>query len=123
MSGFGQARARLRALLRRGALERDMQEEMAAHIAQATDRFVARGIPPAEARRAAQREFGNVGVVQEHARDARGGQWLDHLFADLKYAFRYYARTPLSTITIVLTLALGIGFSSAVFSALHGLFT
>lgn len=53
----------------------------------------------------------------------RGGQWVESAFADLKYALRYFARTPLATATIVLTLALGIGFSSAVFSVPAGILT
>lgn len=100
-----------------------MQAEMDAHIAQAAERFRARGMSASDALVAARREFGPVSVLQETARDARGGQWVDALRADLKYAFRYFARTPLTTITIVLTLALGIGFSSAVFSVLNGILT
>lgn len=100
-----------------------MDEEMAAHLAQATERFMARGLPEHDARLAARREFGQLGALQESARDARGGQWVDNLAADVKYAVRYFARTPLTTITIVLTLALGIGFSSAVFSVINGILT
>jgi predicted permease len=104
-------------------MEREMREEMAAHIAQAAERFVASGMSERDALLAARREFGQLGVVQEQARDARGGQWVDGVVSDLKYAFRYFARTPLSSTIIVLTLALGIGFSSAVFSALTGILT
>jgi len=107
----------------RGRMEREMHDEMAAHIAQATERFMARGMSERDARFAARREFGQLGAVQDDAREARGGQWLDSLAADLKYAFRYFARTPLTTITIVLTLALGIGFSSATFSVINGILT
>jgi predicted permease len=121
VSAFGRARAGLRALLQRRRLEREMHEEMAAHIAQATDRFMARGMGRADALRAARREFGSLGVIQEEARDARGGQWIDGLRRDLGYALRYFRRTPLTTVTIVLTLALGIGFSTAGFSILHGI--
>src|SRR5512145_1859501 len=121
MSAFGRARAWLRAMLQRRRLEREMQEEMAAHLAQATDRFMARGMSREDALRAAGREFGSVGVIQEDARDARGGQWIDGMRRDLKYAVRYFVRTPLTTVTIILTLALGIGFSTAGFSILHGI--
>ncbi|HSA56973.1 MAG TPA: ABC transporter permease [Gemmatimonadaceae bacterium] len=121
MSAFGRGRAWLRAVLQRRRLEREMQEEMAAHIAQATDRFMARGMKRDDALRAARREFGSLGVIQEDARDARGGQWIDGIRRDLKYALRYFVRTPLTTVTIVLTLALGIGFSSAGFSIIHGI--
>src|SRR5687768_14457589 len=104
----------------RRRMEREMHEEMAAHMARAADRFKARGMSERDAWLAAKREFGQLGALQEHAREARGGQWVDNLLRDLKYAIRYFARTPLTTITIVLTLALGIGFTSAVFSILNG---
>ena len=100
-----------------------MHEEMEAHLAQAADRFMARGLSKHDARLAARREFGQLGALQEDARDARGGLWVDNLVRDVRYALRYFARTPLTTITIVLTLALGIGFSSAVFSVINGILT
>src|SRR5262249_55439988 len=76
-----------------------MHDEMTAHIAQAADRFMARGMSRHDALNAAQREFGPLAALQEHARDARGGPWVDNLRADLKYALRYFARMPLTTIT------------------------
>ena len=123
MSVFGRTRIWLRAVVMRGRMEREMHEEMAAHIKQAAERFRARGMSERDAVLAARREFGHLGAVQQSARDARGGQWIDSLIGDLRYALRYFARTPLTSITIVLTLALGIGFSSAVFSVLHGILT
>jgi predicted permease len=113
----------LRAAGMRGRLEREMHEEMQAHLAQAAERFTARGMSRSDAVQAARREFGHVSALQEDARDARGAQWVDHLARDLKYALRHFARTPLTTITIVFTLALGIGFSSAVFSVINGIMT
>jgi len=68
MSALGRLRARLRSVLRRRDYEREMQEEMAAHLAQATDRFRARGMNTGEAMLAARREFGVVSVIQESAR-------------------------------------------------------
>jgi hypothetical protein len=123
VSAFGRARAWVRAVVLRRRAEREMSEEIRAHIAQATERFIARGMSLGEAALAARREFGPTGAIEEQARDARGGNWLDSFGADVKYAFRYYRRTPLTTITIVLTLALGIGFSSGVFSVITGILT
>jgi predicted permease len=123
MSALGRTRAWLRAVVSRGRMEREMQEEMAVHIEQAAARFRARGMSERDALLAARREFGHMGALQEEARDARGGQWVDHLARDVRYALRYFARTPLTTITIVSTLALGIGFSSAVFSVIDGILT
>ena len=123
MSALGRARAWLRAVIRRRTMEREMQEEMAAHLAQATDRFRARGMNTGEAVLAARREFGVTSVIQEHAREARGGQWIASAIGDLRHALRQYARTPLMALTIVLTLTLGIGISSAAFGIVSGIFT
>lgn len=100
-----------------------MQDEMAAHVAQAAERFRRNGMTEADAMFAARREFGNVTATQMDAREARGGQWIDGLRADVAYALRYFMRTPLATITMVITLGLGIGFSSAVFSTIAGVYT
>ena len=123
MSAVGRARKWVRAVVMRGRMERDMREEMHAHVAQAAERFMARGMSERDAQFAAQREFGQMGAIEQLARDARGGEWADSVLADLKYALRYFLRTPLTAVTIILTLALGIGFSSAVFSALTGILT
>jgi hypothetical protein len=100
-----------------------MQEEMAAHLAQATDRFRARGMNTGEAMLAARREFGVVSVIQESAREARGGQWIASAIGDLRHAVRHFARAPLMAATIVLTLTLGIGISSAAYGIVSGIFT
>jgi hypothetical protein len=121
MSFIGRARMWLRAAASRRRLEREMHDEMSAHLAQATARFKARGMQDAEAQQAARREFGHLGSIEQSAREARGAKWITDLGEDLRHALRYFRRTPLSSITIVLTLALGIGFSSAGFSVLDGL--
>jgi predicted permease len=108
-------RAFVRAFLRRRWIERDMQAEMAQHLARAAERYVERGLSPSEARNAARREFGNVGLHQENARDAGPARWMDSVGADIRFAFRFFARKPLSAATIVLALAFGIGGYAAVF--------
>ena len=123
MSAIGRVRAWLRASFRRGSTEREMHEEIEAHLGQATDRFRARGMNTGEAMLAARREFGVVSVIQEHAREARGGQWMASVIGDLRHAVRYFARAPLMALTIVLTLMLGIGSSSAAFGIVSGIFT
>jgi hypothetical protein len=123
VSALGQVRAWLRAVLRRRTLEREMHEEIEAHLGQATERFRARGMNTGEAMLAARREFGVVGVVQEHARDARGGQWIASILGDLRHAVRHFRRSPLMALTIILTLTLGIGISSAAFGIVSGIFT
>ena len=112
-------RSRLRAVFRRGALDREMRDEMALHLEQATERLMRRGMSEADARDAARREFGNVAVLQEEGRDARGARWVDSLTADLRYALRHFSRTPVTAITLVLVLAFGIGVNSAIFTLLQ----
>ena len=121
MSLIGRAAKWLRAVASRSRLEREMRDEMDAHLAQATERFKARGMSALDARQAAQREFGHLGSMEQSGREARGAQWITGLGEDLRHAMRYFARTPLSAMTIILTLALGIGFSSAGFSVLNGM--
>src|ERR1043165_8126626 len=123
MSLTRRMRKRVRAAAARARLERDMQAEMREHIAQAAERFRARGMSEADALLAARREFGNVGVLQEEARDARGARWIESVVGDVRHSFRQYGRAPLLAATIVLTLTLGIGVSSAAFSLIAGVLT
>jgi predicted permease len=113
---FRWALLRARALLGRRSLERDMKEELRAHLEQAEARFIARGMSRRDAHNAALREFGNVAAIEEDARDARGTRVLESMMADVRFALRYFARKPLTTVTIVLVLALGIGVNTALFS-------
>ena len=112
-------RARLRAVVLRRRLEREMQEEMAEHLRRSTERLAARGLPPHEARRQAVREFGNVAWLQEQARDARGARWLEALAADARFALRHFARSPLTTLTMFGVLAVGICVSTLLFAFVH----
>lgn len=100
-----------------------MRAEMQQHIDRATERFVARGMTRPEAQDAARREFGNMEWIKEEARDARGGGWLDDLRKDVRYAMRSLLRTPAFTIVALLSLTLGIGLNTALFTlvqtALH----
>jgi predicted permease len=107
---------RLRALLGRRSLEDDMQAEVRLHLDRATDRMIARGMPPEDARLAARREFGNVAVIQEEARDARGPRWGEALAGDVRFAFRYFGRHKATVTIIVAVLALGTGVNTMIFS-------
>ncbi|MBI2510552.1 MAG: ABC transporter permease [Opitutae bacterium] len=104
---------RLGRFLRRSRDERDMSEEMRAHVEMQAERNRAAGMSSEEARNAALRAFGNVASVQERAREARGWVWLEQFAQDLRYACRQLTRTPGVTITAVVTLALGIGVNAA----------
>jgi predicted permease len=111
----------LRTIFLRRRLEREMQEEMASHLAQSTERLLARGLTRAEAGAAARREFGSVAYWQEQARDARGARWVESILADLRFGLRHFGRTPFSTLTMIVLLALGIGFNTALFTVFYSL--
>ena len=112
---------RLRAIFQRNTLDREMRAEMDAHLSRAAERLIARGMSPEAARLEARREFGNVGVLQEESRDVRGTQWIESLVGDVRFAFRHFAHRPLSALTIIIVLALGIGGHSAVFSVMQAM--
>ncbi|HYN08671.1 MAG TPA: ABC transporter permease [Vicinamibacterales bacterium] len=105
----------LRSLLFRRRLEREMQQEMTAHLTRATERLLAGGMRAEDAKRAARLEFGPLGAIQEDARDARGARGIESIVADLRFGFRHFRRKPLSTLTMIVVLALGIGFNTALF--------
>ena len=116
-------RLALRSVFQRGRLEREMQEEMQAHLSQSVARLQARGMSERDARHAARREFGNVDSLQEQARDARGLRWIESTIGDLRFGCRHFARTPLSSATMLLLLGLGIGVNAALFTVLHSITT
>jgi predicted permease len=114
-------RSRLRALIDRRAVDREMREEMALHLERATERLMGRGMSRREAELEARREFGNVATLQEQGRDARGGRWIDALLADVRFALRHFARRPLLAATVVFVLMLGIGVNTALFSLIQAI--
>jgi putative ABC transport system permease protein len=105
---------RLRFLGRR--THREVDEELAFHLEQQTEANVAAGMTPKEARRQAVIAFGGVEQAREECREARPGYRLETLGQDVRYALRGFRRNPVFTITVVVTLMLGIGATTAVFS-------
>jgi macrolide transport system ATP-binding/permease protein len=108
----------LRALARRDDVEREMTDEMQLHLERATERLIARGLSPNTARAEALREFGNVAYLQEEARDARGVRWIEELLQDLRFGARSLRKAPAFTAVAVLSLVLGIGVNTAIFTIL-----
>jgi predicted permease len=112
---------RLRALFRKGAMERDLDEELRLHIEREAERHVAAGLSPDEAVRRARIAFGGVEQTKEASRDVRGIARPESIVRDLRYAIRSLKRRPAFTLTVVATLALGIGANTAVFTLVDAL--
>ena len=111
-------RARLRGLFGRERVIGDIDDEMRSHVEMATEENVRLGMAPAEARREALRSFGNVCSVRDAAYEVRGGGMLESILRDARYGARSLAKNKGFTAVALLTLALGIGANTAIFSVI-----
>jgi putative ABC transport system permease protein len=111
---------RLRALVRGDAADRELGDEIRAHLEHLVAGHIARGLTPEAAREIARREFGPVTQVAEESRDARGVAWLVNGWQDIRYGGRLMRRTPAFAAAAIVTIALGIGATTAMFSVVYG---
>ena len=113
MSWFGR-------LLRKSRMEHQLDQELSLHLEQHMAALIERGHSPEEARRLARMELGGPEQVKEACRDARGTRWLEDLFQDVRYALRTLRQNPGFAAVALLTLALGTGATTIVFTVIEG---
>src|SRR5215467_6165673 len=107
-------------LFRRKRLDRELDAELRYHMESLEAEYRNQGLSADEAHRAARRDFGGVVAAQEAYRDQRGIPMLETLWRDVRFSFRSMRRTPVVTLAVIATLAIGIGANTAIFSVING---
>jgi hypothetical protein len=114
-------RSWLRAILRRSRMESEMDAELRFHVEAYAEDLIRSGVPGDEALQRAHIEFGGIERAKEECRDARGTNFIESLIQDLRFALRLFSKAPGFTTVVVLSLALGIGANTAIFTLLDAI--
>ena len=120
MTWMRRIRERLSEMLDRRRFDAELDEEIGFHLEREAERLMAAGLSPEAARAQARRSFGEVAHVKEEAREVSGMPWLETALRDARYALRGLRRSPAFAASAIVTLALGIGPTSAIFSVVDG---
>jgi len=115
--------ARLRALIDKDAADRELQQEIDAHLELLAQDFARQGMSAEDARYAARRQFGGIRQLRQNHREARGIPWLDYCVRDLRFGFRLVRKNLAFSPIAIGVLALGIGANTAVYSVAKGVFS
>jgi len=121
MKWFHQVRFLLRPFLGRRRVHRDLDDELRFHLEMEAEKLVAQGMTPAQAHREARMRLGGEETIKEEVRDVDGVGWMEKLLTDARFGLRVLKRNPIFAGVAILTLGLGIGASTAIFSLVDGI--